>query len=570
MLQELTIRDFAIIEKMDLEFQSQMTVLTGETGAGKSIIIDALGLLSGGRGSVDFIRKGANKAVIQGLFDVPGDSKTNDVLDEFGIDVESDGLILQRDIYRSGKNICRINGAMVNLTTLRRVGETLIDIHGQNEHQELMHPENHIKLLDGFDNSLAPLLNEYHERYADFLKKKKALEKRETNEKQWAQRMDMLQFQVQEIKSANLVSDEEEKLLSEKEELDNYQMIHEALETGYEAFNGEEFDVLGVLGNVMEEMNKVAGISDKLSSIADKISEAFYGLQDVGRDVSNELDTMEWDENRLDEIEARLETIHQLKRKYGDSIPQILAYFEKISAELDEMQQVDSDSSEQEESVKKARSEAMSLAAKLSERRKAVAKGLEKAIHHQLAELCMDKAVFEVKFLKENAAELNEDGIDRVEFYIQTNPGEEMGALAKIASGGELSRIMLALKTIFAQKQGVTSIIFDEVDTGVSGRVAQAIAEKISLISRNSQVLCITHLPQVAAIADHHYFIAKHVIDGRTETHVKFLNNSERVQELARMLSGSKITELTLEHAQELFKMAKEIRKNKTKVVVKP
>ena len=554
MLQELTIRDFAIIEKMDLEFQSQMTVLTGETGAGKSIIIDALGLLSGGRGSVDFIRKGANKAVIQGLFDVPGDSKTNDVLDEFGIDVESDGLILQRDIYRSGKNICRINGAMVNLTTLRRVGETLIDIHGQNEHQELMHPENHIKLLDGFDNSLAPLLNEYHERYADFLKKKKALEKRETNEKQWAQRM--------EIKSANLVSDEEEKLLSEKEELDNYQMIHDALETGYEAFNGEEFDVLGVLGNVMEEMNKVAGISDKLSSIADKISEAFYGLQDVGRDVSNELDTMEWDENRLDEIEARLETIHQLKRKYGDSIPQILAYFEKISAELDEMQQVDSDSSEQEESVKKARSEALSLAAKLSERRKAVAKGLEKAIHHQLAELCMDKAVFEVKFLKENAAELNEDGIDRVEFYIQTNPGEEMGALAKIASGGELSRIMLALKTIFAQKQGVTSIIFDEVDTGVSGRVAQAIAEKISLISRNSQVLCITHLPQVAAIADHHYFIAKHVIDGRTETHVKFLNNSERVQELARMLSGSKITELTLEHAQELFKMAKEIRKN--------
>lgn len=562
MLQELTIRDFAIIEKMDLEFQSQMTVLTGETGAGKSIIIDALGLLSGGRGSVDFIRKGANKAVIQGLFDVPGDSKTNDVLDEFGIDVESDVLILQRDIYRSGKNICRINGAMVNLTTLRRVGETLIDIHGQNEHQELMHPENHIKLLDGFDNSLAPLLNEYHERYADFLKKKKALEKRETNEKQWAQRMDMLQFQVQEIKSANLVSDEEEKLLSEKEELDNYQMIHDALETGYEAFNGEEFDVLGVLGNVMEEMNKVAGISDKLSSIADKISEAFYGLQDVGRDVSNELDTMEWDENRLDEIEARLETIHQLKRKYGDSIPQILAYFEKISAELDEMQQVDSDSSEQEESVKKARSEALSLAAKLSERRKAVAKGLEKAIHHQLAELCMDKAVFEVKFLKENAAELNEDGIDRVEFYIQTNPGEEMGALAKIASGGELSRIMLALKTIFAQKQGVTSIIFDEVDTGVSGRVAQAIAEKISLISRNSQVLCITHLPQVAAIADHHYFIAKHVIDGRTETHVKFLNNSERVQELARMLSGSKITELTLEHAQELFKMAKEIRKN--------
>lgn len=561
MLQELTIRDFAIIERMDLDFQEGMTVLTGETGAGKSIIIDALGLLAGGRGSADFIRKGENKAMIQGLFAVPEDARTNAVLGELGIEVESDGLILQRDLYRSGRNICRINGTLVNLASLRRVGETLIDIHGQNEHQELMHPDTHIHLLDGFDGSIGPLLAGYRERYSDYLSRKKALEKKESNEKQWAQRMDMLQFQVREIEAASLVPDEEERLLAEKEELDNYQKIHDALETGYESLNGEEFDVLGVLGNVMEEMGRVSGINDRLESISEKISEAFYSLQDAGRDISSELDSMEWDENRLDEIESRLETIHQLKRKYGDSISQILDYYGRISAELDSMQQVDENSRDMEEEVNRSRAAAVSAAEELSARRREVAAELEKAIHQQLSELCMDKAVFEVRFLQGDSPQLNEKGLDQVEFYIQTNPGEEMGALARIASGGELSRIMLALKTIFARRQGVTSIIFDEVDTGVSGRVAQAIAEKISLISRNSQVLCITHLPQVAAIADHHYFIAKQVVGGRTETHVKVLDDDDRIRELARMLSGSVITELTLEHAGELFGMAAEIKR---------
>ena len=553
MLQELMIHNFAIIDNLDLAFKPKMTVLTGETGAGKSIIIDALGLLAGGRGSSDFVRKGENKASIQGLFEVPQNAKTVDILTDLGIDYEADGLILQRHLYRSGKNVCRINGNLVNLASLRRVGETLIDIHGQNEHQSLMHPENHLDLLDHFDKSLQEDLDQYHSYYHDYQTKKQALNLRKENEKQWAQRLDMLQFQVKEIAAAKLVDGEEEALRTEKEQLDNYQAIHAALENGYEALNGGSPDLMGVLGGMMDDLGKVASINAHLQDIYTKISDAFYGLQDAGYDISNELDSMEWDEGRLDNIEARLEMIHQLKRKYGDSIAQILAYYQKITQELDSMQDTELDAKQQEEAVALAYKKALEQAKILATKRHKIAQKLEQEIHVQLSELYMDKALFKVKF---TPCDLNAQGMERVEFYIQTNLGEEMGPLAKIASGGELSRIMLALKTIFAQNKGVTSIIFDEVDTGVSGRVAQAIAEKISLIAQHSQVLCITHLPQVAAIADNHYFIYKKVVSQRTETQVVVLDENKRINEIARMLSGSTITELTLEHAKELLAMA--------------
>ena len=559
MLQELTIRDFAIIDKLDIDFRPQMTVLTGETGAGKSIIIDALGLLAGGRASVEFVRLGANKAMIQGQFVLPKDAKTFKILAELGIEPD-EVLILERDLYQSGRNTCRINGHLVNLSSLRRVGETLIDIHGQNEHQELMHPETHIKLLDEFDPKLQALHKDYLAKYQDYRQLKAALAKREADEKAWAQRLDMLEFQVQEIEAAALQANEEEQLLEEKNKLDNFQTINTALETGYQILTGENLDVVGNLGNAMSELDKIANLSPELEQISEKVADAFYSLQDVSRDISNQLDQMEWDEDRLNQIEQRLELIHQLKRKYGDSVAQILEYYEKIRAELSEMQATEIDASKQEAAVEAAYQAALSLAQKLSAKRKQSAQVLEGAVKQQLGALYMDKAVFKVKFFPVD--ELTENGTERVEFYIQTNLGEAMGPLAKIASGGELSRIMLALKTIFAQKQGVTSIIFDEVDTGVSGRVAQAIAEKISQIARNSQVLCISHLPQVAAISDHHYFIAKHIKGGRTETQLTMLETQQRVTELARMLSGSEITPLTLEHAQELLALATKIKQD--------
>lgn len=555
MLQELSIKDFAIIDEIQISFQPKMTVLTGETGAGKSIIIDALGLLAGGRGSTEFIRKGEKKAVIQGLFTLPREANTYNILEEYGIDSEDGQIILQRDLYRGGRNICRINGMMVNLATLRKVGETLIDIHGQNEHQELMKPENHIDLLDEYDKKTSQLRNQYQVVYQNYRKLKLSMEKKEADEKAWAQRLDMLNFQVKEIEEAGLKINEEDELVEEKNKLDNFQAIHDALELSYQILSGEKIDVVGNLGNAMNELSDVSDLSENLQEINTKISDAFYSLEDAARDISDELDSMEWNGERLNEIEERLELIHQLKRKYGDTIEDILHYHSRIEKELREMENAEQNSEKQERQLSEALEKVKELAIKLSKQRKKSAKKLEKMIHEQLSALYMDKAVFEVKFL--NNSKLYSKGIDKVEFYIQTNPGEEMGPLAKIASGGELSRIMLALKTIFSQKMGVTSIIFDEVDTGVSGRVAQAIAEKISQISNNSQVLCITHLPQVAAIADNHYYISKSVNDGRTETSLKELDKKQKIREIARMLSGSEITELTLKHAEELIKMSK-------------
>lgn len=555
MLQELSIKDFAIIDEIQISFQPKMTVLTGETGAGKSIIIDALGLLAGGRGSTEFIRKGEKKAVIQGLFTLPREANTYNILEEYGIDSEDGQIILQRDLYRGGRNICRINGMMVNLATLRKVGETLIDIHGQNEHQELMKPENHIDLLDEYDKKTSQLRNQYQVVYQNYRKLKLSMEKKEADEKAWAQRLDMLNFQVKEIEEAGLKINEEDELVEEKNKLDNFQAIHDALELSYQILSGEKIDVVGNLGNAMNELSDVSDLSENLQEINTKISDAFYSLEDAARDISDELDSMEWNGERLNEIEERLELIHQLKRKYGDTIEDILHYHSRIEKELREMENAEQNSEKQERQLSEALEKVKELAIKLSKQRKKSAKKLEKMIHEQLSALYMDKAVFEVKCL--NNSKLYSKGIDKVEFYIQTNPGEEMGPLAKIASGGELSRIMLALKTIFSQKMGVTSIIFDEVDTGVSGRVAQAIAEKISQISNNSQVLCITHLPQVAAIADNHYYISKSVNDGRTETSLKELDKKQKIREIARMLSGSEITELTLKHAEELIKMSK-------------
>ena len=555
MLQELSIKDFAIIDEIQISFQPKMTVLTGETGAGKSIIIDALGLLAGGRGSTEFIRKGEKKAVIQGLFTLPREANTYNILEEYGIDSEDGQIILQRDLYRGGRNICRINGMMVNLATLRKVGETLIDIHGQNEHQELMKPENHIDLLDEYDKKISQLRNQYQVVYQNYRKLKLSMEKKEADEKAWAQRLDMLNFQVKEIEEAGLKINEEDELVEEKNKLDNFQAIYDALELSYQILSGEKIDVVGNLGNAMNELSDVSDLSENLQEINTKISDAFYSLEDAARDISDELDSMEWNGERLNEIEERLELIHQLKRKYGDTIEDILHYHSRIEKELREMENAEQNSEKQERQLSEALEKVKELAIKLSKQRKKSAKKLEKMIHEQLSALYMDKAVFEVKCL--NNSKLYSKGIDKVEFYIQTNPGEEMGPLAKIASGGELSRIMLALKTIFSQKMGVTSIIFDEVDTGVSGRVAQAIAEKISQISNNSQVLCITHLPQVAAIADNHYYISKSVNDGRTETSLKELDEKQKIREIARMLSGSEITELTLKYAEELIKMSK-------------
>lgn len=557
MLQELTIDNLAIIKHLTLDFASQMTVLTGETGAGKSIIIDAVGLLAGGRGSQEYIRRGEDKLSLQGQFAIPADPAMGDLLDSMGIDHEDGMLIISREIHRNGRNIIRVNGELINTTMLRKIGAHLVDIQGQNEHQRLMQPETHLGMLDQFAGAaVTPLLAKYQERYRDYVKLKAAVNKKQANEQQWAQRLDMLRYQVKEISAADLKPNEEDELTSERDRLEHFQQINNALQQAVATFNEGEAPVLDQIATVMDAINGIADFDDAYDQLSKSLNDAYYALQDVANEAGQQLDLLEFDDGRLAEIDQRLTTIGDLEHKYGDQVKDVLAYYDQIKAELDEMESAADSNSDLEQRLVTAEGELKELGKQLSQVRQRAAHELAKRVHQQLIELYMAKADFEVHFANHSADEFTPTGIDTVEFYIRTNPGETMGPLAKIASGGELSRVMLALKTIFAQNEGVTSIIFDEVDTGVSGRVAQAIADKIKLIAAHSQVLCITHLPQVAAVAQHHFLIKKGVHDNRTTTRVTALTDPQRVDELARMLSGEKITALTREHAQELLEMA--------------
>lgn len=557
MLQELTIDNLAIIKHLTLDFASQMTVLTGETGAGKSIIIDAVGLLAGGRGSQEYIRRGEDKLSLQGQFAIPADPAMSDLLDSMGIDHEDGMLIISREIHRNGRNIIRVNGELINTTMLRKIGAHLVDIQGQNEHQRLMQPETHLGMLDQFAGAaVTPLLARYQERYRDYVKLKAAVNKKQANEQQWAQRLDMLRYQVKEISAADLKPNEEDELTSERDRLEHFQQINNALQQAVATFNEGEAPVLDQIATVMDAINGIADFDDAYDQLSKSLNDAYYALQDVANEAGQQLDLLEFDDGRLAEIDQRLTTIGDLEHKYGDQVKDVLAYYDQIKVELDEMESAADSNSDLEQRLATAEGELKELGKQLSQVRQRAAHELAKRVHQQLTELYMAKADFEVHFANHSADEFTPTGIDTVEFYIRTNPGETMGPLAKIASGGELSRVMLALKTIFAQNEGVTSIIFDEVDTGVSGRVAQAIADKIKLIAAHSQVLCITHLPQVAAVAQHHFLIKKGVHDNRTTTRVTALTDPQRVDELARMLSGEKITALTREHAQELLEMA--------------
>lgn len=555
MIQELSVQDFAIISHLNIEFKDGMTVLTGETGAGKSIIIDAMGLLVGGRGSSDFIRDGAEKCRIEGSFYIEDRPSIVDYLLEKGIEMPDNLLIIQREIYRTGRNNCRINGQLVNTKMLREIGHQLVDIHGQNEHQELMNAAHHLNLLDSFATpDFQVLLKKYRKHFSSYQNLEEKVKQFHANEKEYVQRMDMLHFQFEEIEAANLLEGEEEKLLEERKKLLSFQQITDALKNTYTYIEGEETRALDLVAQAMNEMSGIEDLDPVYKETSELIQTSYYSLQEALNNVATLTDSLELDESRLVEVESRLDVIRQMKRKYGETVEKVLAYFETISDELSLSVFGGMDIEKVERELQQEKQLLQELSQQLTKKRKGTAKQLEKAILLELKELFMANTLFEVIFTELN--NLGEQGMDKVEFFISTNLGEELKPLVKVASGGELSRVMLAIKTIFSQSQEITSIVFDEVDTGVSGRVAQAIAEKIHQIGTNSQVLCITHLPQVAAIADTQYFIKKEIKNNRTETTVRELKQEERVDEIARMLSGSEITPLTLEHAKELLSMA--------------
>lgn len=558
MLQEISITNFAIIPELRLSFHEGMTALTGETGAGKSIIIDALGLLAGGRGSSDYIRQGAEKCILEGLFEWPQQEGFEELMEELGIESDEENLIVRRDMSLAGKNICRVNGHIVTLANLRRVGSYLVDIQGQNEHQELLQPESHLFLLDRFgDQEFQKKKRAYEKAYEEYRELERKVRKIQQNEKSYVQRIDMLHFQQEEIAAAQLQPGEEEKLSEEREKLSNYQKIVDGLAISYSILNEGEQSSLDGVGLAVSEIQSIAHLDTEYESIFDNIQSAYYLLQDAVGEMSRQIDLLELDENRLEEVNQRLELIRQLKRKYGESIESILAYYEEITEELNSSDFTEGQLEKMENERVQKEQALYQQAQELHEEREKIAAELQTSILQELKSLYMENTEFEVRFSRYPNGRIERHGLDHVEFYITTNPGEPLKPLVKVASGGELSRVLLALKTIFTSEQGVTSIIFDEVDTGVSGRVAQAIADKILKISKCSQVLCITHLPQVAAVADYQYYIVKKVVGGRTQTSVSELEPSQRENEIARMLAGSEITQLTMEHAKELLRLAK-------------
>lgn len=551
MLLEISIKNFAIIEEISLNFEKGMTVLTGETGAGKSIIIDAMNMMLGSRATTDVIRHGAPKAEIEGLFAVESNRHLTALFEEQGLEW-TDELIIRREILQNGRSVSRINGQMVNLSVLKAVGQHLVDIHGQHDQEELMRPQLHITMLDEFgDAAFFQTKAAYRQTFEDYKRLRKQVVELQRNQQENKARIEMLEFQIAEIEAAALEVEEDVRLEQERQRLLNHKMIADTLTNAYTMLDAEEFSSLANVRSAMNDLESIEEYDTSYKELSGQLAETFYALEDITKRLEDVVDGLEFDGNRLMQVESRLDLIHSITRKYGGQVKDVLEYLAQITKEYSLLTGSDLSSEELEKELKHLEKNLVSLAQDLSDQRHALAQALENEIQQELADLYMDKARFQVRFSK---AKFNREGNETVEFYISTNPGEDFKPLVKVASGGELSRLMLAIKSAFSRKEGKTSIVFDEVDTGVSGRVAQAIAAKIHKIGQNGQVLAISHLPQVIAAADYQFYIEKVSDEHSTVSTVRLLNREERIEEIAKMLAGEDLTEAARQQAEQLLK----------------
>ena len=550
MLLEISIKNFAIIESISLNFEQGMTVLTGETGAGKSIIIDAMNMMLGARATTEVIRHGAPKAEIEGLFSIESNRALEEIFDEQGLEL-SDEIIIRREILQNGRSISRVNGQMVNLSVLRTIGQQLVDIHGQHDQEELMRPHRHIQMLDEFgDTSFFELKEAYQMSFDNYRRMRKQVLDIKKNQQEHKARIEMLEFQMAEIEAANLKAGEDVTLNQERDRLLNHKHIADTLTNAYSMLDNEEFSSLANVRSAMNDMESLEEFDPEYREISSSLSESYYVLEDITKRLESIIDDLDFDGNRLMQVESRLDLIHTITRKYGGSVDDVLEYFAKITDEYNLLTGNNLSSEDMEIELKKLEKNLVDLAGQVAQARHKIAQDLEAEIKQELQDLYMEKAQFQVRFSK---GKFSREGNESVEFYISTNPGEDFKPLVKVASGGELSRLMLAIKSAFSRKEGKTSIVFDEVDTGVSGRVAQAIAQKIHKIGQNGQVLAISHLPQVIAIADYQFFIEKISNEHSTVSTVRLLTVEERIEEVAKMLAGENVTEAALTQARELL-----------------
>ena len=550
MLLEISIKNFAIIEAISLNFEKGMTVLTGETGAGKSIIIDAMNLMLGARATTDVIRHGAPKAEIEGLFSVENSRLLQELFDEQGLEL-GDEIIIRREILQNGRSVSRVNGQMVNLSVLRAIGQHLVDIHGQHDQEELMRPQLHIQMLDEFgDATFLDLKETYQTSFDAYRKMRKQVLEVKKNQQEHKARIEMLEFQMAEIEAANLQAGEDLALNQERDKLLNHKNIADTLTNAYSMLDNEEFSSLANVRSAMNDMESVEEYDPEYREISSSLSETYYVLEDITKRLEDIIEDLDFDGNRLMQVENRLDLINTITRKYRGTVDDVLLYFAKTTDEYNLLTGNNLSSEDMEAELKKLEVNLVDLAGQLASARHDLALQLEAEIKQELQDLYMEKAQFQVRFSK---SKFSREGNEAVEFYISTNPGEDFKPLVKVASGGELSRLMLAIKSAFSRKEGKTSIVFDEVDTGVSGRVAQAIAQKIHKIGQHGQVLAISHLPQVIAIADYQFFIEKISDEHSTVSTVRLLTLEERVEEVAKMLAGENVTEAALTQARELL-----------------
>lgn len=557
MILELYMKNCALVEELRLGIDKNLNILTGETGSGKSIIIDALGLCLGDKYDRSFLRKGTDKGLVEAVF-LSDNIYLKKILDDNDISIEDDNLlVITRLIYSDGKSTARVNGRTVKVSLLREIASTLIDIHGQHQNQALFNKDTHLKFLDLFgENELEKFKVSYKKVYNKYSEVKKALNCLTENkdEMQIQREIDLLKFQINEIEVANLNENEYEDLLKQREVYRNSEKIYNNLNLSYSKLHNGEYNVIDLIGLASRELNDISKYDSVLSEYSDTVERIMYELQDISSDIRNYKDNIDFEPYELEQIELRIDEINNLRRKYGDSIDDIFKYYEKIKDRLDEILNRD-------ERVEQLKSQLMNIeedlkikANKLTKARIEVATTLEKILLDELKSLNMKNVMFKVNF-EEGPFTLN--GIDDIEFMISFNLGEDIKPIYKVASGGEMSRFMLAFKTILADIDDIDTLVFDEIDTGISGIAAQIVGEKLSDIAKKKQIICITHLPQIAANADTHYCIEKDTSNNRTFTNVRKLNQSQRKNEIARLIAGNNITEKTIEHASEIIEMAK-------------
>ena len=548
MLSLLHIENIAVIESADISFDQGFNVLTGETGAGKSIVIDAISAILGERAYRDMIRTGTNKASVRAVFtDVP----QLGWFEENGVEYDPE-TVIQREIHLDGKNVCRVNGSLVSVSILRKLGIQLINIHGQHDSASLFDEDNHLTFLDAFGDNESLRLN-YSEKYEAVAKLRREIDRMTMDEGEKLRRMETLRYQIAEIEKADLEAGEDEVLEERRKLLQNAEKLSNGMEEAVEClYGGDDTDgAAGLLAQAEYALGRLARFSDSFNALHERVSDLKYQVQDIAEEVRDARDDLSYSADELEQIESRLDTIHKLRRKYGVTCADILEYLDKAKKELDDIEFADDHLERLKKKLQKAEKTAWEAALTLRENRKATAKSMSARILTELAQLDMPRVQFSCEF---SETDLTANGADTVAFYMSANAGEALKPMSKVASGGELARIMLAMKNVLAEKDQVNTLIFDEVDTGVSGRAAQKVAEKLRSVAAHKQVLCVTHLPQLAALANTHLLIAKSERDGRTYTSVTPLDIEGRKRELARIIGGTNITETTLKSAEEMLR----------------